>query len=112
MGKYTIVLAVLAFGLALAIVLGPFVATVMMAAAMLVCIITEHTGRRALAAWALLWCANVILTAWLWRIGFERADANLPSPVWVDLWPLPAAVSLGALIAFWGAYVRRRVPRK
>jgi hypothetical protein len=85
--------------------LGPLIPAVVIALAMTASIITSHTRRATLTALALLWLSSTILAGWLWRIGFQRADANLPVPPWTDLWLPLAVVSTGAVVAFFGFYV-------
>lgn len=65
----------------------------------------QQHSRTALTALALLWLSTAFLAAWLWRMGFQRANANLPESPWTDLWLPLAVISLGAVVAFFGIYV-------
>ena len=105
MGAPIVAVFLLIVAVIVSIYLGPLIPAVMIALAMTVSIITSNTRRTALTALALLWLSTAFLAAWLWRMGFQRANANLPESPWTDLWLPLAVISLGAVVAFFGIYV-------
>ena len=52
-----------------------------------------------------LWLACTVVFWWLWRVGFDAADASQPEPA-VMKWAEPSfLVGLGAFITFWATFV-------
>jgi len=70
-------------------------------------IVTARAHREALAALALVWVVSTIMAGWLWRVGFQRADANLPASPWTGLWWPLAAIAVGFLMTFAAVYVKQ-----
>ncbi|QIA27573.1 hypothetical protein DYI95_008625 [Thermaerobacter sp. PB12/4term] len=80
---------------------------VMVTLGLAVGIVTARARRAALAALALVGMASTILAAWLWRVGFQRADANMPELRWTGLWWPLAAIAVGSLVSFAGIYLKQ-----
>ncbi|EKP95370.1 hypothetical protein [Thermaerobacter subterraneus] len=80
---------------------------VMVTLGLAVGIVTARARREALTVLALVWVVSAILAAWLWRAGFQRADANLPESPWTGLWWPLAAIAAGSLVTFAGVYLKQ-----
>lgn len=89
---------------AAAVFTGPLAAAIIVAAAVVAGVLTAPSRRGSLTALALLWAASTITAGWLWRVGFLRADAGLPSLPWTNLWLPLAVMAVAAMAAFAGLY--------
>jgi len=77
---------------------------------MVVALVLAHEGPRRVASVvmlcsALLWLVCTVVVWWLWGVGFDAVDANLPEPA-VTKWFEPAfVVGFCAFVTFWVAFV-------
>ena len=101
-GMVAVVLAIIAVTLAVLPALAVLV-TLGLAAG----IVTARARREALAALALVGVVSAIMAGWLWRAGFQQADANLPPSPWTDLWWPLAAIAAGSLMTFAAVYAKQ-----
>jgi hypothetical protein len=59
----------------------------------------------------MLWVVGTVAFWWLWGVGFDAADANLPLPD-VMKWEGPSFfVGLGAFVTFWAAFAANVIRR-
>jgi len=66
--------------------------------------IKAGSARGALIPSALLGLGCAAVSAWLWRVGFQRAEAGLPASPWTDLWLLLAVDSAAAVVSFFSLH--------
>lgn len=105
------VLLVIALAVALMVVLmaAPLLAVGgIIAFAMAAGIATARKGKGVLTILALITLFSTVLAAWLWRIAFRRANADLPELPWTSLWMPLAGVATITSVVFYVFYLKQR----
>jgi len=86
------------------ILFGPIALMAIIVVAMAGVIMASRARRGVLLSLALIGLGCASVSAWLWRVSFQRANADLPALSWTHLWIPLAIVASVAIVLFFYLY--------